>query len=398
MKYVEFHNWSRFPRILFFENIRPMPLSRWTTRRTHQFNYLIYVWSQNHQRIRLGLSALSWKYFLRGLHFCSLLTLFKLFQLIGLNQTLAEFIAHPQAWTRVDTILSMSQSNSSKMIGLRVLEDLIAHRWNILPKDQQKAIRDFIVDNIIKTSSSDENKARQAPVLRKMNGVLVSVRYPRFKIRAILLSSFIYIISISTHVFSTLYSTTQFRRSRFRPCSSFSRFDFHRNFRFWLKNGLIIGLHSSTRSSAHRRTTSPFAKTVLKSWNISGTRITCLVWKCAFHDFSLAFLFTVRPSSTFLAATWRTAKSLTWKKPWRNSSTLSISYVRWLWSSLWRPHSWPKHWMLCSAFWLGSPLDIFLRLRLWTSWLQSFSLLRLSAISHCSAWSRWPRLTPEIAA
>lgn len=97
--------------------------------------------------------------------------------MIALNTIFAEFVNHPQAWTRVDAILTQSNSPYAKNYGLVVLERLIDHRWNSLPKDQQKAIRDFMVDNIIKVSSSEQSKQSQGVLLRKMNAVLVKVRF-----------------------------------------------------------------------------------------------------------------------------------------------------------------------------------------------------------------------------
>ena len=43
---------------------------------------------------------------------------------------------HPDAWTRVDTILEYSQNPQTKYFALQILESVIKARWKALPRDQ----------------------------------------------------------------------------------------------------------------------------------------------------------------------------------------------------------------------------------------------------------------------
>jgi len=92
------------------------------------------------------------------------------------NQILGQFKEHPQSWTRVDTILEHATHPNTKYFGLSILESLIRFRWNLLPKEQQTAIRNYLVDLIIKLASTDELRVANQVLLGKMNAVLVDVR------------------------------------------------------------------------------------------------------------------------------------------------------------------------------------------------------------------------------
>ncbi|KAI9215901.1 hypothetical protein BC828DRAFT_353028, partial [Blastocladiella britannica] len=85
---------------------------------------------------------------------------------------------HPDAWTRVDTILEQAQVTESKFLGLKILEALISTKWKILPAEQRDGIKNYVVAQVIASSSSDE--ALRNPVskhlLGKLNLVLVQVR------------------------------------------------------------------------------------------------------------------------------------------------------------------------------------------------------------------------------
>eukprot|EP00158_Paraphelidium_tribonemae_P007843 Partr_v1_DN28378_c0_g1_i3_m78616 putative exportin-1 len=49
---------------------------------------------------------------------------------------ISQFQDHPEAWGRVDLILTTSQSLQTKYIALQVLERLIQTKWKILPREQ----------------------------------------------------------------------------------------------------------------------------------------------------------------------------------------------------------------------------------------------------------------------
>lgn len=43
---------------------------------------------------------------------------------------------HPEAWTRVDTILEYSNNLQTKYFALQILEQVIKTRWKVLPRNQ----------------------------------------------------------------------------------------------------------------------------------------------------------------------------------------------------------------------------------------------------------------------
>lgn len=50
---------------------------------------------------------------------------------------------HPDAWTRVDTILEFSQNQQTKYYALQILENVIKTRWKVLPRPQCEGNRNF---------------------------------------------------------------------------------------------------------------------------------------------------------------------------------------------------------------------------------------------------------------
>jgi len=94
------------------------------------------------------------------------------------NQLLGQFKEHPQSWTRVDTILEHSTHPNTKYFALSILDSLVLYRWNLLPQEQKVAIRNYLIDLIIKLSGTDESRTQNHVILAKMNAVLVQVRSP----------------------------------------------------------------------------------------------------------------------------------------------------------------------------------------------------------------------------
>ena len=82
---------------------------------------------------------------------------------------------HPDAWTRVDTILEFSHNQETKYYALQILETLIKTRWKVLPENQCEGIKKFIVGLIIKTSSDASSLEREKVYLNKLNMILVQV-------------------------------------------------------------------------------------------------------------------------------------------------------------------------------------------------------------------------------
>lgn len=128
---------------------------------------------------------------------------------IGEQQRVAQEVLttlkeHPNAWTRVDTILEYSQVNvgmviflfvgrtciywraflyrrtflqnqQTKYYGLQILEQVIKTRWKVLPRNQCEGIKKYIVGLIIKTSSDPETMEASKVYLNKLNMILVQV-------------------------------------------------------------------------------------------------------------------------------------------------------------------------------------------------------------------------------
>lgn len=91
------------------------------------------------------------------------------------SNVLEKFKTHPKSWTRVDEILTKSQSQETKFFALQVLQPVIQYHWKALPREQCDAIRNFIVDKVIKLSSTEQSLREQKIFLQKLNDTLVKV-------------------------------------------------------------------------------------------------------------------------------------------------------------------------------------------------------------------------------
>lgn len=65
-----------------------------------------------------------------------LTTISFLLQQKAAQEVLTALKEHPDAWTRVDTILEYSQNQQTKFYGLQILEQVIKTRWKALPREQ----------------------------------------------------------------------------------------------------------------------------------------------------------------------------------------------------------------------------------------------------------------------
>ncbi|OMJ30299.1 Exportin-1 [Smittium culicis] len=90
-------------------------------------------------------------------------------------QILTQFQENPDAWTRVDKILESSTLSQTKFISLQILEKVIQTKWKIIPADQQNGIKNYIVDTIIKNSSSELSLKQNKLYLSKLNLILVQI-------------------------------------------------------------------------------------------------------------------------------------------------------------------------------------------------------------------------------
>merc|ERR1712062_611456 len=72
------------------------------------------------------------------------------------QEVLTTLKEHPDAWTKVDTILEFSNNQQTKYYALQILESVIKTRWKVLPRNQCEGIKKYIVGLIIKTSSDQQ--------------------------------------------------------------------------------------------------------------------------------------------------------------------------------------------------------------------------------------------------
>lgn len=82
---------------------------------------------------------------------------------------------HPDAWTRVDSILEFSQNQETKYFALQILEEVIKTRWKILPRNQCEGIKKYVVGLIIKTSQDAATMEENKVYLNKLNVILVQI-------------------------------------------------------------------------------------------------------------------------------------------------------------------------------------------------------------------------------
>ncbi|KAI5638839.1 exportin 1-like protein domain-containing protein [Phthorimaea operculella] len=103
-----------------------------------------------------------------------------LYSTVGEQQRIAQDILtalkeHPDAWTRVDTILEYSQNQETKYYALQILEQVIQTRWKVLPRNQCEGIKKYIVGLIIKNSSDPASMEANKVYLKKLNMILIQV-------------------------------------------------------------------------------------------------------------------------------------------------------------------------------------------------------------------------------
>ncbi|ESP02273.1 hypothetical protein LOTGIDRAFT_224905 [Lottia gigantea] len=91
------------------------------------------------------------------------------------QEVLTTLKEHPDAWTRVDTILEFSSNQQTKYYALQILETVIKTRWKVLPRPQCEGIKKYIVGLIIKTSSDAAVLEKEKVYLAKLNMILVQI-------------------------------------------------------------------------------------------------------------------------------------------------------------------------------------------------------------------------------
>ena len=93
------------------------------------------------------------------------------------HQVLNELKGHPESWTHVDTILGNSSNPNTKFFALSILENCIATRWKVLPKDQKEGMKTYVVNLTIKISSDESLQAGEKHFLTKLNETLIQVTF-----------------------------------------------------------------------------------------------------------------------------------------------------------------------------------------------------------------------------
>lgn len=91
------------------------------------------------------------------------------------QKVLTQFQEHPDAWSRVDTILEYSQNSNTKYFALQILDSVIRYKWGVLPREQCDGIKKYIVNLIIKLSSDDATLQREKLFIGKLDIVLVQI-------------------------------------------------------------------------------------------------------------------------------------------------------------------------------------------------------------------------------
>jgi len=91
------------------------------------------------------------------------------------QDVITKFQDHPDAWQKADQILQYSSNSQTKYIGLSILDKLIQTKWKMLPDEQRKGIRNFIVNMIIALCDDDEQFQTQRPLINKCDLTLVQI-------------------------------------------------------------------------------------------------------------------------------------------------------------------------------------------------------------------------------
>ncbi|KAH3674460.1 hypothetical protein WICMUC_003297 [Wickerhamomyces mucosus] len=91
------------------------------------------------------------------------------------QDVITKFQEHPDAWQKVDQILTKSNNAQTKYIALSILDKLIQTKWKVLPNEQREGIRNFLVNMIISLCDNDEQFTSQRSLINKCDLTLVSI-------------------------------------------------------------------------------------------------------------------------------------------------------------------------------------------------------------------------------
>ena len=65
------------------------------------------------------------------------------------QEVLTTLKEHPDAWTRVDTILEYSSNQQTKYYALQILENVIKTRWKVLPRPQCEGELSLVILDVV---------------------------------------------------------------------------------------------------------------------------------------------------------------------------------------------------------------------------------------------------------
>ncbi|OXB63045.1 hypothetical protein ASZ78_014812 [Callipepla squamata] len=139
------------------------------------------------------------------------------------QEVLTHLKEHPDAWTRVDTILEFSQNMNTKYYGLQILENVIKTRWKILPRNQCEGIKKYVVGLIIKTSSDPACVEKEKVYIGKLNMILVQfLNVPMFRNVSLKCLTEIAGVSVSQYEeqFVTLFTLTMMQLKQMLPLNT----------------------------------------------------------------------------------------------------------------------------------------------------------------------------------
>ncbi|KAJ9501767.1 Karyopherin transporter [Exophiala xenobiotica] len=91
------------------------------------------------------------------------------------QQKLNEFKSNPDAWLMVDKVLQESAYMPTKYLGLQVLDDVVNTRWKVLPREQCLGIRNFVVNQILSASETEESLKANKLFINKLDLTLVTI-------------------------------------------------------------------------------------------------------------------------------------------------------------------------------------------------------------------------------
>src|ERR1700742_4998732 len=73
------------------------------------------------------------------------------------QQKLNEFKSNQDAWLLAGRILQEATYMPTKYVGLQVRDEVVNTRWKVLPREQCLGIRNFVVNQILEASQTEQS-------------------------------------------------------------------------------------------------------------------------------------------------------------------------------------------------------------------------------------------------